>query len=205
MHKKRKSTQDDQAMFHNIHKQFLSPDHVARQATGAERMLQKSHYNSKKKGWDWNKYVTLHKDQHMIMESLADHVYSGINNDTKVCQFLKEIKSTESEAVVNVVQTQSEKCGKDFDTMVFYLGQMVMKNDYNIQSVYIAKNRSQLAKPKVALSWRRLNARSTTKQSEVLCLENSRCRLEIFMNNKASSLPPSSLVQRLELLLSRHS
>ena len=37
--KQRKGKQDSQAMFFDIDKQFLSPDHVARQATEAERKL----------------------------------------------------------------------------------------------------------------------------------------------------------------------
>ena len=31
---------------------FLHPDHVARQAAEAERMLQNSHYDGKRKMWD---------------------------------------------------------------------------------------------------------------------------------------------------------
>ena len=38
--KQKKSTQNCQAAFFDIHKQFLDPDHVARQATDAERKLQ---------------------------------------------------------------------------------------------------------------------------------------------------------------------
>ena len=70
--KQRKTTQDSQAVYFDIHKWFLGPDHVARQATNAERKLQTSHYDHKKKGWDWDKCITLHKEQHAIMESLTD-------------------------------------------------------------------------------------------------------------------------------------
>ena len=35
--------------------------------------------------------------------------------------------SSEFEAVVNIVQVQPEKYGKDFDVMVSYIGQMVTK------------------------------------------------------------------------------
>ena len=67
--KQRNRTQYDQAVFIDIHKQFFRPGHVARQATETERKLQTSHYDSKRKGWDWDKYVTIHKEQHAIMES----------------------------------------------------------------------------------------------------------------------------------------
>ena len=57
-------------MFFNCHKHFLGPDHVAQQATETEKMMQNSLYDGEKKGWDWDKYAALHKEQHMIMDSL---------------------------------------------------------------------------------------------------------------------------------------
>ena len=101
--KHRMSTQDGQAVFFDTHKQFLDTNHVARQATEAKKKLQTSHYGGRRKGWDWDKYVALQKEQHAIMESLADHGCSGINNVTKPCQSLKGIKSIKPEAVVSIV------------------------------------------------------------------------------------------------------
>ena len=86
------------------------------------------------------------------MESLTDYSYSGIDNHTKVCHFLQGIKSTEMEAAINVVRDQPENYGMDFDATVSYLGQMVMKKKPSIESVCIAKARSQMVRPKVAAS-----------------------------------------------------
>ena len=69
--KQRKGMQDSQAVYFDIHKQFLDPDHVARQSTDAERKLQNSHYGGEKKRWDWDNYIALNKEQHTIMESLT--------------------------------------------------------------------------------------------------------------------------------------
>ena len=55
------------SMLFDIHKWFFGPDSVAKQATEAERKLKNSHHDSEKKGWDWDKYVALHKEQHIIM------------------------------------------------------------------------------------------------------------------------------------------
>ena len=107
--KQRKSMQDGQAVLFHIHKHFFNPDHVVRQAADAERKLQTSHYDGERKWWDWDKYVTLHKEQHVIMESLTDYCYSRIDNGTKVCHFLQGIMSTKLEATVNVVWAQTEK------------------------------------------------------------------------------------------------
>ena len=60
--------------------------------------------------------------------------------------FLQGIKCPESEAVVNVVCAQSEKYGTDFDAIISYLGQMVMKKGLIMQM----KTRRQLVRTKVA-------------------------------------------------------
>ena len=48
--KQRKGMQDGQALFFDAHKQFLSPDHVARQAVEVGKKLQTSHYDGERKG-----------------------------------------------------------------------------------------------------------------------------------------------------------
>ena len=65
----------------------------------------------REKGWGWDKYVTLHKEQHAIMDSLRDYGYSGMDNGIKVNHFVQGNKSPELEAVVNVVCAQPEKYG----------------------------------------------------------------------------------------------
>ena len=78
--KQRKSAHDIWAVFIDVHKWLLSPDHMVRQAAKAARKLQNAQYDGEKEGWDWDKYVTLHKKYHTIMESLTDHGYSGIED-----------------------------------------------------------------------------------------------------------------------------
>ena len=97
-----------------------------------------------KKWWDWDKYVTLHKEQHAIIESITDYGYSGMDNGTKVCHFLQGIKSTELVAAVNVVWAQPEMYGMDLSTTMSFLGQMVTKKVLTMQSVHTRKTRSQL-------------------------------------------------------------
>ena len=98
MHMKQwKCTQDGQAVS-DIHRRLLGPDHVTRHAMEVERKLQNSHYE----GWVWQKYVAFHKEQHTIVESLAGHGYSHIDNGTKVHYIFQGIRSTEIKTVVNV-------------------------------------------------------------------------------------------------------
>ena len=50
-----------------------------------------------------------------MMDSLANHGYSCIEDGTKVYSFLKGMGSNELKASVNVVLAYPEKYGKDFD------------------------------------------------------------------------------------------
>ena len=50
--KQRKWTKDGQAVFFDIRKHLLRPDHVARQAADTERKLQISHYMMVRERWD---------------------------------------------------------------------------------------------------------------------------------------------------------
>ena len=81
---------------------------------------------------------------------LTEHGYSGIDNGTKVQNFSQGMRSTKLEEVVNVVQTQSAKYGKNFAAVLSYLGQIATKNNYNMKSVQTAKTRSYPTEPKVA-------------------------------------------------------
>ena len=100
---------------------------MTRQSIDTERKLHYSDYDGERKGWDGDKYVALYKKQHAFIESLTDYGYIGMDNGTKVCHFLQDIKSPELEAVVNVVCAQPEKYGTDFDAVLSYLCQMVTK------------------------------------------------------------------------------
>ena len=50
--RQKKGMQDGQAVFFSIHKQYLGPDHVAKQAAEAEIKLQASCSDGERKGWD---------------------------------------------------------------------------------------------------------------------------------------------------------
>ena len=105
--KQRRGMQVSQAVFFDVHKHFLCPDHVARHAADAEGKLQNSHYDRERNSWDWDKFVVLHKEQHVIMESLTDYGNSGMDNCNKVHYFLQGIKSSELEAAF-IVSTPNQ-------------------------------------------------------------------------------------------------
>ena len=55
---------------------------------GRPQKQKTSHYDGERKMWDWDKYITLHKEQHSIMDSLTDYEYNCMDNGTKVHNFL---------------------------------------------------------------------------------------------------------------------
>ena len=59
------------------------------------------------------------------------------------------MKHAELKAVVNVMWAQPEENGRDFDAAVSYLGLMVTKNVFNIQSIFIGNTRNHPMKPNV--------------------------------------------------------
>ena len=105
----KRSEQFCQAMYFDVHKKFLFPDHVARQACRCRKNHVNSHYDGKRKGWDWANYIFFHKERHSKIESLTEYGYSGIHNGTEVHHFLLGSNSTEVEAAVDVVWAQQEK------------------------------------------------------------------------------------------------
>ena len=78
--KQRKSSLKDGALFFKINKQFLDTDHLVRKIVVEERKLQKAHPDGEKKGWNWDNYVTLHREQQKINERLAKYGYICMNN-----------------------------------------------------------------------------------------------------------------------------
>ena len=87
--KQRKATQDGQALYFNIYKRFIGPDHVAMQAVDSEEKILNFHYDGNRKMWSWDKYVALHKEQHTIMESLAEYSTVAWTMTPKSATFFK--------------------------------------------------------------------------------------------------------------------
>ena len=72
-------------------------------------------------------------------------------------------KLVEDQGVDSSLQAQPEKYGKDFDATVSYLGQIVAKKSYSMQSVHITKTRNQSVKPKVAAFIRKIECKKYHK------------------------------------------
>ena len=87
--------QDGRSAYHKLYTTLLGPQAIDNHASKAENKLQTLAFDgTRRKNWDFDKYVQAHKEQHILLESLADHGYYGINERSKVRHFLKGITDT---------------------------------------------------------------------------------------------------------------
>ena len=61
---------------------------------GAEKKLDQCTNTGEKRNWTFEKYNTLHKEQHNILESLMEHMYTGNDQISKVRYLSDGIKTT---------------------------------------------------------------------------------------------------------------
>jgi hypothetical protein len=81
---------------------FIGPNNVGNMTSAAETKLNGTLYNGEKKRLTWETYVRIHMEQHSVLNGLKDYGYARIDNSSKVCHFLKGIKTTE----LDVCKTQ---------------------------------------------------------------------------------------------------
>jgi hypothetical protein len=73
---------------------FLGPNNVGNMASEAETELTDTLYNGEKKRFTWETYVSIHTEQHSILNGLKYYGYAGIDDSSKFRRLLKGIKTT---------------------------------------------------------------------------------------------------------------
>jgi hypothetical protein len=73
---------------------FLGPKNVCNIASAAETKLTGTLYNDEKKRFTWETYVIIYTEQHSVLNGLKDYGHAGIDDSSKVRNFLKGIKTT---------------------------------------------------------------------------------------------------------------
>ena len=61
---------DGKLVFRIIYNHYLCPSKIDHMAAGAEKKLDQCSYTGKKKNWTFEKYDTLHKEHHNILDRL---------------------------------------------------------------------------------------------------------------------------------------
>lgn len=96
---------------------YLGPNNVDHLAGKAKRRLVSLTYKGKSRNWTFEKFVTVHTEQHQILQSLEEHGYKGIDARSKVRFLTDGIKSTKHDTIKATILASAEYQG-DFDKCV---------------------------------------------------------------------------------------
>ena len=78
----------------------------------AKRLLVTTHYSSERKGFNFERYAKIQKDQHRILEGLKEHGHVGIYPRSQVRHLIEGINITELDSVKDqITGTASLKNG----------------------------------------------------------------------------------------------
>ena len=97
-----KKTQNGRLAYQLLYRHCLGPNNVGNMAGEAEQVLALVQYHGEKHQWNFEKCALMHLHQHLILEALVAHGYTGINAGSKVRYLLGGIKC----AVLDTVRTR---------------------------------------------------------------------------------------------------
>ena len=86
-------------------------DHLQKQS---DMKLQNLTHAGERKNWNFGRFVTVHKEQHTMLEGLTDHVHNGLYNRTKVTHMMDSVKVDSLNTVTAMILANRDFC-KDFD------------------------------------------------------------------------------------------
>ena len=96
---------------------YLGPNNIGNMAATAEHKLINATYREEGRHWDIERYATLHKEQHTILEGLKEYGYAGMDERSKTRYLLAGIKTTGLDSVKTQILCNAElrqdfaKCG----------------------------------------------------------------------------------------------
>ena len=125
---------------------YLGPNNIGNMAATAEYKLVNATYRGEGRLWDFERYATLHKEQHTVLEGLKEYGYAGMDEGSKTKHLLAGINTTALDSFKTQILSNSE-LRPDFAKCV------VLFKDYITQT---KANKSQ-----------EFNISSTTTKTEV--------------------------------------
>jgi hypothetical protein len=94
-----KKTRNGRLVDQLLFRHYLGPNNVGNMAGEAEQMLALVQYKGEMRHWNFEKYALMHLRQHLILEALVIHGYTGIDAGSKVRYLLNGIWCAELDAV----------------------------------------------------------------------------------------------------------
>ena len=125
---------------------YLGPNNIGNMAATAGHKLINATYRGEGRHWDFERYATLHKEQHTMLEGLKEYGYTGMDEGSKTRHILAGIKTTAPDSVKTQILCNAE-LRQDFAKCV------VLFKDYIKQT--------KVSKPQ------ELNISSTTTRTEI--------------------------------------
>ena len=97
---------------------------------GLEKKLTQCSYTGEKRNWTFEKYATLHKEQHNILEILKDHGYTWIEQRSMVRYLSEGIKTTSLDSVKTRIMSD-KSLRQYFDSCVTLYKEFVNESSTN--------------------------------------------------------------------------
>jgi hypothetical protein len=99
---------------------FLGPNNVGNMASEAETKFTSTLYNGEKKRFTWENYVSIHNEQHSVLNGIKYYGYAGIDDSSKFRHLLKGIKTTELDVCKAQVMAIPSLCDDFAATVELY-------------------------------------------------------------------------------------
>ena len=96
----------------------------------AEHKLIIATYREEARHWDFERYVTLHKKQHTIIQGLKEYGYAGMDKGSKTRHLLARIKTTALDSVKTQILCNAE-LRQDFAKCVVLFKDYIMQTKVN--------------------------------------------------------------------------
>ena len=101
-------THDGRRAFESLFNHYLGPNTIDNQAAEAEKTLLSLTYKGESKRWNFEKYVTAHKQQHQVLEGLMSQGYIGIDERAKVRHLMAGIKDPNLRIIKSQILSSAE-------------------------------------------------------------------------------------------------
>ena len=135
-------------------KHYLGPHNVDNMAAQVEQKLMNTTYRGETQRWNFEHYITIHQEQHMILESLVQHGHAGIDEHSKTRYLMSGIKTNALDSVKMQILADMALRNDFSRCVVLYKDYIAQSNanrnpDLNISAVRIEREGSKDNKRKV--------------------------------------------------------
>ena len=89
-------------------------------AAQAEQKLNTKTYHGETRCWDFEWYVTVHQEQHMILNGFVQHGYAGINEQSKTWYLMNGIKTQALHPIKTQILVDTNLCNDFAQCVVLF-------------------------------------------------------------------------------------